>query len=198
VPVAVVLTTAVPLSSTHLIVPNSGQSGRLVVILLRAPLFDIIRYRVAVLPLPYFGALPTAAIAADIRAEVRRAGPVHLAGGGTIRGVSDLPADLRGPVSLVLAVAQEVLPAPAALVAGAIYEVKWDGFRCAAVHQRCGVRLWSRRGRAALVTRDVSRPVASVRTSFRPFLAHAKRSWPDPSDLRLREPERRPKTLPGR
>jgi ATP-dependent DNA ligase len=61
--------------------------------------------------------------------------------------MSDLPADLRGPVPLLLAVPQEALPAPAALAGGAVYEMKWDGFRCAAVHREHGVRLWSRQGR---------------------------------------------------
>jgi len=57
-------------------------------------------------------------------------------------------------------------------------------------HLRHGVAL-------ALIVRGASRPVASAATSFRPFLAHVKRSRPHRSDLRLREPERRPKTLSG-
>ncbi len=47
----------------------------------------------------------------------------------------------------------------------------------------------------ALTIRDASRPVASTGTSFRPFLAHVKQSRPRRSDLRLREPSRRPSIL---
>lgn len=62
--------------------------------------------------------------------------------------MSELPADLRGPVPLVLEVAQEALPAPTALEGGPIYAMKRDGFRCAAVHRKHGVRLWSPSGPA--------------------------------------------------
>jgi integrase/recombinase XerD len=55
-------------------------------------------------------------------------------------------------------------------------------------HRRHGVEM-------ALTIRDASRPVVSTSTSFRPFLAHVKRSRPRRSDLRLREPKRRPATL---
>jgi integrase len=55
-------------------------------------------------------------------------------------------------------------------------------------HRRHGVEM-------ALTIRDASRPVAATSTSFRPFLAHVKRSRPQRSDLRLREPSRRPLVL---
>ena len=55
-------------------------------------------------------------------------------------------------------------------------------------HRRHGVEM-------ALTIRDASRPVAATSTSFRPFLAHVKRSRPSRSDLRLREPSRRPLVL---
>jgi integrase/recombinase XerD len=55
-------------------------------------------------------------------------------------------------------------------------------------HRRHGVEM-------ALTIRDASRPVASTGTSFRPFLAHVKQSRPRRSDLRLREPSRRPSIL---
>lgn len=46
-----------------------------------------------------------------------------------------LPADLTGPVNLALAKAQEDLPGSASLSGGAVYELKWDGLRCAAVRE---------------------------------------------------------------
>jgi len=55
-------------------------------------------------------------------------------------------------------------------------------------HRRHGVEM-------ALTIRDAGRPVAATGTSFRPFLAHVKRSRPRRSDLRLREPSRRPVAL---
>lgn len=55
-----------------------------------------------------------------------------------------LPPDLSGPVAVALAQAQEHLPGPSSVSGGLVYELKWDGFRCAAVRDRVGVRLWSR------------------------------------------------------
>ncbi|MBC9822853.1 ATP-dependent DNA ligase [Terrabacter sp. MAHUQ-38] len=55
-----------------------------------------------------------------------------------------LPPELSGPVLLALARAQEELPRVASLAGGAMYELKWDGFRCAAVRDEAGVKLWSR------------------------------------------------------
>jgi ATP-dependent DNA ligase len=40
--------------------------------------------------------------------------------------------------------AHEELPARASLNGGAIYELKWDGFRCAAVRDNAVAKLWSR------------------------------------------------------
>lgn len=56
-----------------------------------------------------------------------------------------LPVGLRGPVDVALAAAQPVVPTgkPGTWV----YEIKWDGFRCAAVTGPNGARLWSRQGK---------------------------------------------------
>jgi ATP-dependent DNA ligase len=58
-----------------------------------------------------------------------------------------LPAELRGPVPLTLARAEDDIPTPASLRGAAMYELKWDGFRCAIVKDSGAVRLWSRQGK---------------------------------------------------
>jgi ATP-dependent DNA ligase len=40
-----------------------------------------------------------------------------------------LPSELSRPVQLALAKAQEDVPTPSSMVGGAVYELKWDGFR---------------------------------------------------------------------
>jgi integrase/recombinase XerD len=55
-------------------------------------------------------------------------------------------------------------------------------------HARHGVEV-------ASIIRSAARPVGATRTSFRPFLAHVRRSRPMRSDLRLREPMRVPHAL---
>jgi hypothetical protein len=44
-----------------------------------------------------------------------------------------LPPDLQGPVVVALARAEETIPSASSLPGGAVYELKWDGFRCALV-----------------------------------------------------------------
>lgn len=55
-------------------------------------------------------------------------------------------------------------------------------------HERNGVEV-------AVRIRSASRPVATTRSSFRPFLVHVRRERPRRSDLRLREPKRAPVAL---
>jgi ATP-dependent DNA ligase len=55
-----------------------------------------------------------------------------------------LPRDLRGFVVVALARSEDTIPRAAALPGGAVYELKWDGYRIAAVRDEAGVRLWSR------------------------------------------------------
>lgn len=55
-------------------------------------------------------------------------------------------------------------------------------------HLRHGVDL-------ALTIRGAGRSVASTSSSFRPFLVHVRRSRPQRSDLRLRQPTRHPQVL---
>ena len=61
--------------------------------------------------------------------------------------MTSLPEALRGPVRLALAKAEESIPSPSALPAGAVYELKWDGYRVAVVRDEELVRLWSRQGK---------------------------------------------------
>jgi ATP-dependent DNA ligase len=61
--------------------------------------------------------------------------------------VAALPSDLAGPVVVALARAEETIPAASALPGGALYELKWDGYRIAAVRDDEGVHLWSRQGK---------------------------------------------------
>jgi ATP-dependent DNA ligase len=57
-----------------------------------------------------------------------------------------LPAGLAGPVQVALAKAQDQVPGPLAMPGGSRYELKFDGFRMAAVGHPDGVRLWSKSG----------------------------------------------------
>src|SRR5215218_3374590 len=57
-----------------------------------------------------------------------------------------LPPGLAGPVDVELAKLQETIPAERAMRGGSVYELKWDGYRLAVVHDDNGVRLWSRNG----------------------------------------------------
>jgi hypothetical protein len=43
-------------------------------------------------------------------------------------GAARLPADLAGPIDLVLARSVETIPGEAALPGGSRYEPKWDGY----------------------------------------------------------------------
>jgi ATP-dependent DNA ligase len=61
--------------------------------------------------------------------------------------VGKLAPDLVGPVGLELAKAVEQLPAEHGMAGGARFELKWDGFRAAAVCRGGEVRLWSRNGK---------------------------------------------------
>ena len=60
---------------------------------------------------------------------------------------SDLPPDLRGPVVVALARTEEAIPGESTMAGGAVYELKWDGYRVAAVRDDAGARLWSRQGK---------------------------------------------------
>ena len=61
--------------------------------------------------------------------------------------MSELPAELRGPVALALARAEEAIPDVGSMPGGAWYEPKWDGFRGAVVVSQAGPRVWSRQGK---------------------------------------------------
>lgn len=61
--------------------------------------------------------------------------------------VTELPAGLRGPVEVALARSAERIPGACTLGGGAMYEPKWDGFRCALVRDVSGTHLWSRQGK---------------------------------------------------
>ncbi|MFK4087525.1 RNA ligase family protein [Kribbella sp. NPDC020789] len=61
--------------------------------------------------------------------------------------MAKLSADLLGPVGLELARAVERLPGQHGLPGGSEFELKWDGFRAAAVCRYGEVRLWSRNGK---------------------------------------------------
>lgn len=61
--------------------------------------------------------------------------------------VTELPAGLRGPVDVALAKSAERIPRARTLGGGAMYEPKWDGFRCALVGDASGTHLWSRQGK---------------------------------------------------
>ena len=58
-----------------------------------------------------------------------------------------LPPDLRGPVTVALARSEPSIPVPSSLPGGALYELKWDGYRVAVVRDDAGARLWSRQGK---------------------------------------------------
>lgn len=61
--------------------------------------------------------------------------------------MTELPAGLRGPVDVALAKSAESIPEARTLGGGAMYEPKWDGFRCALVRDASGTHLWSRQGK---------------------------------------------------
>jgi ATP-dependent DNA ligase len=56
----------------------------------------------------------------------------------------DLPPGLAGPVDVELAKLEDTIPGENAMRGGSVYELKWDGYRLAVVHDDDGVRLWSR------------------------------------------------------
>src|SRR6476659_4896348 len=57
-----------------------------------------------------------------------------------------LPHGLGGPVDLAFARPADTVPEDRACPGGCRYELKFDGFRVAAVRTASGARLWSRRG----------------------------------------------------
>jgi ATP-dependent DNA ligase len=57
-----------------------------------------------------------------------------------------LPPDLAGPIDLALARAVDRVPGEDGMPGGSMYELKWDGYRCALVRSHNDARLWSRRG----------------------------------------------------
>ncbi|MEU4196946.1 hypothetical protein AB0E69_33950 [Kribbella sp. NPDC026611] len=59
----------------------------------------------------------------------------------------ELAAGLFGPVGMVLARAVPELRRSGGMPGGAWFELKWDGFRAAAVLGDGEVRLWSRNGK---------------------------------------------------
>lgn len=61
--------------------------------------------------------------------------------------VTELPAGLQGPVEVALAKSEERIPGAKALGGGAMFEPKWDGFRCVLVRDASGTHLWSRQGK---------------------------------------------------
>src|SRR4051794_19914210 len=62
--------------------------------------------------------------------------------------MTQLPADLRGPVRLALAKAEESIPSSTAFPGRAFFELKWDGYRVAVVvRDKERARLWSRQGK---------------------------------------------------
>lgn len=60
--------------------------------------------------------------------------------------MSDLPRELRGPVSVALARPADAVPRPDALSGGVQYSPKWDGFRAVVIVAEGGATLWSRQG----------------------------------------------------
>ena len=50
-------------------------------------------------------------------------------------------------MTVALARAEESIPAASSLPGGAVYELKWDGYRMAAVREQDTLRLWSRQGK---------------------------------------------------
>jgi len=50
-------------------------------------------------------------------------------------------------VTVALARAEESIPAASSMPGGAVYELKWDGYRVAAVRDQDALRLWSRQGK---------------------------------------------------
>lgn len=66
---------------------------------------------------------------------------------GYIGTMAGLPMGLWGPVQVALARTREDIPGEQALPGGSMYELKWDGFRCALVRDGTVIRLWSRQGK---------------------------------------------------
>ena len=58
-----------------------------------------------------------------------------------------LPRDLRGPVTVALARAEDAIPAATSMPGGAVFQPKWDGYRVVAVRDDQRARLWSRQGK---------------------------------------------------
>lgn len=52
----------------------------------------------------------------------------------------------KGPVTVMLATAQDTIPAAMALPGGTVWEPKWDGYRAVLRTTKAGVELWSRNG----------------------------------------------------
>jgi ATP-dependent DNA ligase len=61
--------------------------------------------------------------------------------------MAGLPTGLRGPVQVALAKTRQSIPGEHALPGGSMYDLKWDGFRCALVRDGTVTRLWSRQGK---------------------------------------------------
>ncbi len=47
-------------------------------------------------------------------------------------------------MQVALARPEEAIPAASSLPGGALYELKWDGYRAAVVRDESGAKLWSR------------------------------------------------------
>ncbi len=58
-----------------------------------------------------------------------------------------LPPESRGRVAVALARSEASVPGVPPLPAGAVYELKWDGYRVAVVRDDAGAKLWSRHGK---------------------------------------------------
>src|SRR4051794_22660265 len=63
-----------------------------------------------------------------------------------MEAVTAVPADLAGPVEVMLARLEERVPGEHGMPGGSVYELKWDGYRLVVVHDGARVRLWSRNG----------------------------------------------------
>src|SRR4051794_25210604 len=61
-----------------------------------------------------------------------------------MEAVTAVPADLAGPVEVMLARLEERVPGEHGMPGGRAYELKWDGYRLVVVHDGSRVRLWSR------------------------------------------------------
>ena len=81
-----------------------------------------------------------------VRERRPRPAPVVVGGRRSSGSAAVLPVGLAGPVQVALAKAQDQVPGPLAMPGGSRYELKFDGFRMAAVGHPDGVRLWSKSG----------------------------------------------------